>query len=100
MSKDEEVAKANERGKPLTNEQIALEDARDAFHGNPHDPAVQAAFQAAQQLVVSQRQSERQAREAAGPPADATNVQRDANGRAFGWNTAAGDAVTAPGGVS
>jgi hypothetical protein len=99
MAKDDEVDKAHGRGQELTPDEIALEDARDLMHANRGDQGVIDAFKAAQQRVVAARVSERQAREAAGPPPGATDVVRDASGRAVGWNEGP-DAAVAPGGVA
>jgi hypothetical protein len=98
MAKPDEVGKAAERGQELTPAEEALEDARDAFHGNKEDPSTKEAFKAAQEAVRAERLADRQARESQVPPADANNVIRDANGKIFGWTTAAGDAVSALGG--
>jgi hypothetical protein len=97
MAKDDEVDKARGRGQELSPEEIALEDARDAFHADKNDETKDA-FKEAQQAVVAVRQADRQAREAAGPPPGATNIQYDATGKAFGWNEGPNAAI-APGGV-
>lgn len=100
MAASEEISKAFDRGVELTPTEIALEEAREAFHADTEDPEVREVFKAAQVQVAAERIAARKTREAAGPPADAVDVRRDITGRAFGWNTAAGDAAVAPGGVA
>jgi hypothetical protein len=99
MPKPEEKEKAENRGQTLTPAEEALEDARDAFHTGEKSQADKDAFHAAQQAVVAERQSSRQAREAAGPPATATDIQRDGAGRITGWNEPGGGVTIAQGGV-
>jgi hypothetical protein len=99
MAKDDELDKAHGRGQELTVTEIALEEARDAFHADRNDETKDA-FKEAQQAVADARVSERLTREAEGPPADAVEVVRDAVGKAVGWNTPEGDLVVSPGGVA
>lgn len=100
MGAHEEIRKARDRGIEMTDEEIHLEDLREAFHKDRKNAETKAEFKAAQEAVRAQRRAEREAREAAGPPDDAVSVTWDLDGRAFGWNTASGDATAAPGGVA
>ena len=99
MAKPDEVGKAAARGQEMSAAEAALEGARDAFHASGKNQADVDAFQAAQRAVVDERVANRHDREAAGPPVDASDIQRDVMGRIFGWTTAAGDVVSSPGGV-
>jgi hypothetical protein len=97
MPKKDEKDKAAERGQELSPAEEALEDARDAFHANKDDSSVKLQFRAAQEAVRQERLAARTQRESEPVPAGATEI-RDASGRVFGWNTPAGDAVSAQGG--
>ena len=95
----DELAKAAERGLELTDDEIALEHAREKHHANRKDRAARDEFRDAQARVQVVRVQRRRRREADGPPAEAENIQRDVNGRVMGYNVG-GDAVAVPGGLN
>ena len=98
MTAGQEKDKFHERGQEITAAEAALEDARQVWHESDKSDEAKEAWKAAQQAVVAERVTARRAREAEGPPPEATAVVRDATGQIFGWTTAAGDAVSAQGG--
>jgi hypothetical protein len=95
----DEIAKAAERGLELTDDEIALEHAREKHHRNRKDREARDEFRDAQLKVQVVRVQRRRRREADGPPPEAENIQRAVNGRIMGY-TLGGDAVAVPGGLN
>jgi hypothetical protein len=95
----DELAKAAERGLELTDDEIALEHAREKHHANRKDRDARDEFRELQLKVHVVRVQRRRRREADGPPADAENIQRDVDGRVMGYNVG-GDVVAVPGGLN
>jgi len=95
----DELAKAAERGLELTDDEIALEHAREKHHANRKDREARDAFRELQLKVHVVRVQRRRRREANGPPPEAENIQRDVDGRVMGYNVG-GDVVAVPGGLN
>jgi hypothetical protein len=95
----DEIAKAAERGLELTDDEIALEHAREKHLAAPKDREARNEFRDLQLKVHVVRVQRRRRREADGPPPEAENIQRDVNGRVMGYNVG-GDAIAVPGGMA
>jgi hypothetical protein len=95
----DEIAKAAERGLELSDDEVALEHAREKHHRNRKDREARDDFREQQAKVQVVRVQRRRRRESDGPPPEAENIQRDENGRVMGYNLG-GDVVAVPGGLN